>query len=250
MTLDLALLGLIGFFALLGAITGASRQVAQLVGMAAALLFARPVGAFVGPYLAQLLKLPLLVSSLAATMAAFALVLLGVRSAVTYGVQRLLGGNNPEERRLDRALGFAFGGLKVAFMAYVVLCALAFVEDNVAFGGQRLHLTAPHSTAFSLARRYNLFETAKLGAVSDLVGIAQAAGDPKQAKRLAQSPAYQALRKDPRFKAALESDSVRKALESGDYGALLKSAAVQQLLEDSATVERLSAAAKAGSTSP
>jgi membrane protein required for colicin V production len=251
MSLDLCLLALVGVFALVGAMSGAARQIASLGAAAAAYLCARPLGNAFGPRVAEATHGPQLFGILAATLLAFVVVLISVRYLLSALLRRLLRGEEREHAGVDRFLGFVLGGAKVVVIAYVMLSALTFVEENVTIAGKRLGISPQGSQAFALARRYNLFARLQFAPVKDLVRIAQALQDPNKAAQLKEDPAFRALLGDPRFQTALGSRGMDEALESGDYGALLRSNSVLQLVQDRLAAERMSAAADAAeSASP
>jgi membrane protein required for colicin V production len=245
--LDLALLVLVAVFAFAGAYSGAARQVAQLVALVVAYLCARPLGTLVAPKLAAALNAPLMVGAVAGTLLVFIAVMVLVRWALTRVLRRILAGKNPENRGLDRFLGFCFGAIKVAAIAYVIVCALTFVEQNVTVAGKKVGLSPKDSLVFAVARRFNLFEMTQFAAVNDLVKVARAAADPRQSDKVKASPAYKSLRTDPRFNQAMGQEAMRQAIETGDYRALLRSNAILQLIQDPAAAERLSQAAEATS---
>ena len=245
MNLDLALLALVLTFAVIGAFTGAARQVAQLVAIALAYASSKPIGAYLGPKGAAAFHLPLVLGVVGATFLAFVVGVALIRALLTPVLRGVISGGDPTQRGLDRGLGFLLGGAKVALFAYVVLCALAFVEQNVNLAGSQLVLGPKGSTVFAFAKRHNVFELSQFSQAQDLGRISKARSDPRRATRLRADPAYRALLKDPRFQRALDDPTLRKALETGDYQALLRSDPLLQLLQDSTASARLSAAADA-----
>ncbi|MHB8873697.1 MAG: CvpA family protein [Myxococcaceae bacterium] len=245
MNLDLVLGVVVLVFALLGAFAGAAKQVANLVALVAAYACARPLGTALGPRAAQAAGTPLIVATVGATLLVFLVVMVVGRYAITRLLRRVLAGKNPSSRGVDRTLGFLLGGLKVAAIAYVIICALTFVEQNVKVAGKRLGLSPKGSIAFELARKYNLFEMTQFSSVQDLVKVAKGAQTPDGAARLKSDPAFLALKKDPRFLKALDEQAMRKAIETGDYRSLLRSNVILQLIQDPTASARLSAAADA-----
>ena len=245
MNLDLVLLALVLLFALLGALAGAAKQVANLVALVAAYACARPLGTLLGPPVAGAVHVPLIVAVVGSTLAVFLVVMVVGRLLLTGLLRRVLAGRDPNSRGLDRTLGFLLGGLKVTAIAYVVLCTLTFVEQNVTVAGKRLGLSPKDSTAFALARKYNLFEMTQFSSVQDLVRVAKSAQTPAGAARLKSDPAFLALKKDPRFQQALDETAMRKAIETGDYQALLRSNVILQLIQDPTASARLAQAAEA-----
>jgi membrane protein required for colicin V production len=228
-----------------GAFEGALRQIAQLVALAAGYVCARPLGGALGPSLAESLHLPMLLGILAATILVFVAVMVGVRFLLRRVVWLVEQSRRPEPRRIDRVLGFVFGALKVALIAYVMLSALSFVEDNLSRSGRSLGLSPAKSICFALARKYNLFELVHYRPVQDFVSIARSLNDPSKAARLRKDPAFRALAKDPRFERSLEDDSMRRALETGDTRGLLLRDEVLKLLLSPAIAARLKAASEA-----
>lgn len=243
MSLDLVLLSLVLVFALWGAITGASQQVANVVSLILAWLGARPLGALAGPLIAPQLKVPISIAMIAATIVAFIAIVVLARLLLTKLLQRIFDGDDPESRTVDRTLGFVLGGTKVALIAWVMICALAFVEGNVTFAGKKIGISPKDSKAFAFAAQYNLFELTQFAGAKDLARVASAATDPKQAPKLKDDPAFQKLAKDPRFQKLISEKKLREAFENGDYRALLKDNAVLQLLQDPKFAEQLDAVA-------
>jgi len=239
-TPDLALLGLVLAFALWGAFQGAARQVAQAIAAVGAWFAARPAGEFLGPVAAQKFQLSLLIGTVLATFVSFILVFVLVRLVLTLILRRVLSGKEPGNRTADRTLGFLIGGAKVTALAWVMVCALSFVEDNVTLQGKKFGFVPKDSLAFSLARKYNLFEMSQFSGVADVVRVAGLKSDPKTAAKLKASPDYQALLKDPRFAAMLESPAMKKALGGGDTRPLLQNNQVLQLLQDQLAMQRIS----------
>ncbi|XXF75739.1 CvpA family protein [Myxococcaceae bacterium GXIMD 01537] len=245
MTIDLVILGLVLFFGLIGAVSGAAKQIANIVGMGVAWFVSRRLGPLLGPKLAASLGGMQLLGLLAATSLLFLVVWVAVRYALGYLLQRLMAGKDPDNRGVDRLLGFVLGATKVGLMAYVVMSALTFFEQHVVVAGKRLGVSPKDSVCFGLARRYNLFELTQFSALKDLVRVAQVASDPKRAGQLQSDPAFQALRKDPRFQKALKDGDMRRALERGDSQALLRNNLVLQLIQDPQFAAQLGAASRA-----
>lgn len=245
MILDLFILSLVAVFAVVGGFTGASRQIAQVVALGIGYLCARPLGAAFGPRFATALHLPIIIGVIVVTLVVFILVMACVRLLLTRLLRRILAGEDESSRGLDRALGFVLGGFKVLLLAYLILSALSFVEDNMSLAGKRLGLSPKDSIGFALARKYNLFEMVQYRPVKDLVGIAQALNDPARAERLRKDPAFRALNQDPRFQRTLSDDAMHEAIETGDYRALLRRDDVVRMIQTPAIAARLRAAAEA-----
>jgi membrane protein required for colicin V production len=233
-------------FGLFGARQGAMPQFLQLAALGIGYLCSRPLGRALGPSLAQSLHLPILFGVLAATILVFVVVMMAVRLLLgrfVGAVNRLIG---PAPRRIDGGLGFALGGLKVTLIAYLLLSALSFVEDNVAGSAKQLGPLSPDdSITFSIVRKYNFFELVQYRPVKDLLLIAQSLGDPAKAAKLQRDPAFRALAQDPRFERTLEDDSMQRAIETGDTRVLLRRDEVLRLLQTPAIAARLKAASDA-----
>jgi membrane protein required for colicin V production len=246
MTIDLIILGLVLLFAVVGAITGGAKQIANLVALAVAWFAARKLGPLVGPRMADALgDAPLLIGVVVGSLLVFIGVLVAVRYALTYLLQRLFRSKDPENRGVDGTLGFVLGGAKVALIAYVMLSGLVFAEQHIVVAGKRLGMSPKDSVCFGLARSYNLFEMTQFSGVKDMVAVARVSTDPEAARRMANNPAYKSLKQDPRFQRALSDKKLREALERGDTQAVLRSNLVLQLLQDPEFVSRLGAAARA-----
>lgn len=246
MVLDLTLLGLVLFFGIIGALTGASRQVANLVGLAVAYFASSRLGPLIGPRLAESLGGPLFVGIILGSVGVFICVWLAVRYALSALLGRMLGiGKHSQDRSVDRFLGFLLGSAKMAVVAWVALSAMTFFEQHVVVAGKRLGVSTHDSLAVGLARRFNLFEMTQFSQVGNLVRVANAAADPQKASRLQDDPAYKALRKDPRFQRLLQDEKLKQALARGDTAALLRSDLVLQLIQDRDVAARLSAAVRA-----
>lgn len=161
MTVDLALLILVLVFAIRGAVSGAARQIAGVLGLIIAYVSAGPGARLVAPWIARQFHLSSSVATIAATLAVFVVVLILARLVLIAGLERMFGGDHRERSGVDRALGFVLGGAVIAGLAWVVLSALTFVEDNVRIAGKRFTVAAGGSKAVELTRRYNLFDRAR-----------------------------------------------------------------------------------------
>jgi membrane protein required for colicin V production len=241
--IDLFILALVAFFGFLGGFTGAARQIGQLVGLVVAYAAAGPLGKALGPQMAAWLGgVPLVAGTVAATFALFVVIWVALRYAVAEVARRAMSSDaDPEGREVNRNLGMLLAAAKVSLATWVVLCALVFADRNVTAFGKRLGVSPKDSIAFSLARRYNLFEMTGFSRIKDVMRVASAAADPAKAKKLREDPAFQALEKDPRWKKAVADPEVKRALEQGDVQALLQSDAVARLLQDGELARQIEA---------
>lgn len=245
MVIDVIILCVVVFFALLGAVSGAARQIANMVGLAAAYFVSRRLGPMVGPKLAAAADTSDLLGVVLGTVLLFIVVLTLVRFILGTLLNRLMRGRDPANRGPDRLFGLLLGGVKVTLICYVLLSALTFVEQHVVVAGQKMGLSPKDSRAFAFARRYNLFEATQFAPLKDFVRVVQASTDPEGASKLQKDPAYKALRQDPRFQRALKEEKLRRALEQGDTQALLRSNLILQAIQDPEFAARLGAAARA-----
>lgn len=243
MVIDLSLLGLVLFFGIIGAIRGFSKQLAHLIALVIAFIVARPIGDVLAPHFAKALNASEVIGVVSATFVTFILVLVLVRFVVTRLLKKILEGKVPDDQSLDTGLGFGFAAFKVLAVAYVVLSALTFVEQQISATGRRMGFTPRDSVSFDFARTYNLFTWVHFAPVRDFAQIGRALGKPQSASALKKDPAFKALGEDPRFRKALASREVKEAIATGDLQALLRSEAVVQLIQDEALAERLKEAA-------
>lgn len=243
MAVDLVILGVVLLFGLLGAVTGAAAQIAQLLGLIAAFFLSRPIARWIGPKVAASLNLPAAFGVILATILVFIVLVIAVRVIATSVLRRALAGRDPTDRSLDRTLGMVLSGAKVAAIAYIALSALAFVEQHVVVAGKRLGVSPKDSHAFALAREHNLFEITAFAPVQDLTEIARSIGRGDTAA-LEKNAAYRSIRDDARFKKIVADPEMRRAIEAGDYRTLLKNNLVLQMIQDPTIAARLAAATK------
>jgi len=239
MTVDLVVLALVALGAVFGARAGAARQLGSWGALVLAALAARPGGALFGPAFGRFFHTSESLGGVAASFATFIVVAVVVRLAGTRLLQGVLGGSDPAERGTDRALGALLGAGKVAAVAWVALSALAFVEANVQLAGKGLGISPKDSTAFAIARRWNLFSAPFFSRAADLAAAQKVFRSPELFERVAQNPAVTALEKNARFRAVLSDPEVKEALERGDTMSLLKSASVHKLLQDPEALAQL-----------
>ena len=238
MTLDLLVLGLLLFFALLGAAAGGLMQLTHLAGALVGGALARPAALMLGPALAQRLGTPeivgVLVSGVLAFFVGYGLVQWLLRKAMAQTLtNRVLSG-------ADRAVGFALGGGKAALIIYVLLSALVFFEKPIA-KVSRYHFETRGSTVATFVREHDLFTHFAVPGTAGLSALARAGADPAAAQQLANDPGFQALLHDPRIQVLVHEPDLQKALRSGDAISLLRSDRVMSLLTDAKIRDQLSA---------
>ncbi|MFZ5444700.1 MAG: CvpA family protein [Myxococcota bacterium] len=232
MNLDLLALGLVALFAIWGAFSGFSKQVAHAVAGVAAVFAAGPTGRFFGEAFAKSLQTSLTVGVVIATVTAFVLTYLLVRLLLTAILKRLLAGKDPENRSADRLFGFGLGGLKSAVAIWIGVSAATFIENNLVLAGRKYTFTPKDSKLVAFARRYNFIETVQFSGGKDLALAAKLASDPKAAQKLKDDPDYAALMKDSRFRQVVQTDAWKKALETGDVRGLMQNGQLVELIYD------------------
>ena len=246
MTFDLLVLFSVSLFALLGAFSGFSRQVAQAVAGVLAIAAAAPSGRFFALPFSQALKSSLTVGVVAATIFSFIVIYLLVRVIVTAVLKRLLGGKT-EKSGVDRFLGLSLGAAKALLMVWIGASAATFVENNLVLAGKKYSFTPKDSKVVAFSRQFNFIEQVQFAGGRELALAAKVADDPKAADKLKDDPSYAALMKDPRFKRLVQSDAWKKALETGDIRPLMQNNELVELLHDgklSGQIERLAGRAE------
>lgn len=232
MTFDLVALGLIAFFALLGALSGFARQVAQAIAGVAAIAAAAPSGHFFAEPVAKALQSSLTVGVVAATIIAFVAVYLVVRLVLTALIRRMLSGKESGNRGLDRFLGFGLASIKAALMVWIGASAATFVEHNLVLAGKKYTFTPKDSQIVAFSRKWNFIEQVQFSGGKELALAAKVASDPKAAEKLKDDPDYAALMKDPRFRKVVQTDAWKKALETGDIRGLMANNDLVELIQD------------------
>lgn len=254
MTLDLIIAILALLVGISGARKGASQQIAGWAALVVGVLAARPGAALFGPSFAGWLRTTAGTGAIAAGFTTFIVVLVAVRLILSSLLRGVLSLGNPERQAPDRFLGFLLGAAKVLAIAWVVLSALAFVEERVSFSARQFGISPERSVAFAAARRWNLFAMADFAPAQSLMKLEQALKSPEAMNRLASDPAVAALLKDPRWKALSQDPAVRRAIEQHDVATLLRSDAVAGMLKNGDSRARLQAALEAfqktGSAAP
>jgi membrane protein required for colicin V production len=221
MTLDLAVLGLLAAAALLGAASGALRQ---LVSLAAAVLGALAARAWSDDVAAGLSRTVggggRLVAPLLLFLGVFALgSLAGAALLRGTGLARAVRGP------ADRGAGALVGGAKGALAAWVLLSALALAADR---GPRALARWAAGSELADLARAHNLLARLDAGAVRALERALDAARGAERAGLLPRDPESARLLADPRVraladgKAPLDAASGAKLMEDPELRALVE----------------------------
>ena len=237
MILDLAVIALIGLFAVAGYSSGAVRQISHAIGMIAAYLFSKPAAALLGPALAARLNWPEAQAVSGLSLVLMPVIFIG--AALTSRL--LLNILEPGDERgpLDQGLGVLVGAAKGGAILFVLLCLTAAGESIF----ERLNVDIDSATAGSLsmawARDHNLFARHDPHALDALKKLSQARSDPKARKILLRNQNVKALLSNSSLKAALEDPRLQEALRSGQADLLLKDPSIQKILGDSELVKKL-----------
>lgn len=238
MNLDYALLLIVGVFALWGAFTGFARQLASVVAAIAGWFAAKPTGEVWAPVFVKATGWSEKLSTLATTVITFIVIYLLVRWLVTTVVRRVLAGKDPDNRTLDRVLGFIASGAKIFGLVWVALSALAYVEKHVSIQGRRPFSLPSDSRAVKWVRENNLFDylgtTVEPSLPKLLEGISV-----RDAVSLQKNPHFIALRKNPLFMPLLNDSKVQSAVEKGQWSELAQNPTVQRALADPDVLEHL-----------
>lgn len=150
MILDLAVIGLLTLWAIVGAVDGALLQGARLAAAAGAGLLGIPLGERLAPAIVAETPLPLGF----ATPVAVALCCVGLYFLLGYAFRRLARAATAQRdvRAVDRAAGAFFGALQAAVIAWFLLSILVAIEERT-----HVDLGSEGSLAASLAREHNFF---------------------------------------------------------------------------------------------
>ncbi len=228
MTLDLVSAGLVVLLAVLGALSGALRQLLTLGGAVAGYLVAHLLSPPVANGLARTLPAPVAraTAGLVLFFATFVLVML-VGNLVLH-----MGREGPRPGPADRALGTFLGAAKAGLVLWVVLSAVAVVDRPIGPGWLRLD---PRPSDFAaLAREHNVLEHWEGPTGSALRGLLRVAKDPERAARLLADADGRKLLEDPRVQMLVD-----EARGGRDPASLVGSPAALRLLSDPAFLERL-----------
>lgn len=228
MGLDVAIVCVLVLFAVFGAMSGAARQIANVLALVLAYLAAGPVARQISPALARQFGGSEFMATAVGTLLVFIAVWILGRLMLGEGLERLIEGDRGEQADVNRAFGAVLGAVKAAIVVWVLLSALTFAERHVHLGNKRIDLPARDSTALAITRKYNLFDLTPDRPTHELAP-----------RRYADDPAWQKLRTDPRFREVFKDPKVRRAFESGDYRAFVESDAVKRLLKDPALAAHL-----------
>lgn len=230
MTLDLWVFGILGLFALLGALSGAVKQAAQWVALTLAYACGKPLTEALGPGAPGLLPLPPAAAPVALRVAVMLAIFLVAGFAARLVVGKLIG--DGALSGANRAAGAGLGAAKGGVLAWVLLSVLVAFEKPLAKTGWDLDKKVGESHALAFTRRHSLMDAVRWSVLDGAKKLAAARSDPKAAAELMNDPAVKAALEDPKF---------REALQSLDAGALLRDPRIRKLLENPDLAKKLDA---------
>jgi membrane protein required for colicin V production len=237
MKLDLLCLALMGFFGVLGLVSGAAKQLAHLGGVALGYICSRPLGQALGPFAARKLGFPTIAGIVGISVLSFFAVYTLGHVVIHVIVKRTLG----EHARgaADRVGGFAIGVAKSGFIVFVIVSGMVLIEKALSNAGLKFFLDTKRSTFASLAREHNALTLFGFPGLDGLEKILKAAKNPAEAGQLMNDPAFQSLMKDPRIQQIAHDDKLNQALQNGDLTSALNSNKILDLLNDPSVFDKL-----------
>jgi len=216
MALDFVIVAVLLICAVVGALRGIARQIAQLISVYGAYLAAQPLREMLQP------RLPAWLATYWESEPELALVSCFVAGWLLLGflfsevVRRFLAGDDLHRIRVDRILGCVFSTVRTAVVLYLVLAMVTAARGSLRI--PFLDRTLESSTAYALVQRNNLFETdSRL--LADL-GVPQPGFS--LLPKIQSWKAYEALKNEPRFKEILTRPSMKGVVEKGDPREVLK----------------------------
>lgn len=249
MNLDLVVLALLGFGALVGFLAGFVRQLSSLVGWAAAastVWFAsRPFAEALGrvwpaPWLARLLVAGFILGVLARVggSVAFSLFLSELGKADLF--RRARGEKKKKSSSVpDRLLGAGFGAAKAGAAAWVGLSVAAFVA--LVLGDLGVRVGVQGSEAWAYATERNALVLAFEKPTRDFrAQLRQLSAELDNGTRV--SPSITAVAKDPKIQRVTRDGQLAAAAARGDLAAVARSDAFGDLFADPRVAEQLLAA--------
>ncbi|MBI4668820.1 MAG: CvpA family protein, partial [Elusimicrobia bacterium] len=237
MNIDYLLLAAIGLFAVMGAFSGALRQLSQWVGLASAYLLAGPLGAAFGPFLAPHLGpyksfAPIIASGFSMPAVYFAI-------SLCYRLfpKRLL--SAMEESRANRFAGFVMGTVKAGAIIYIMLSIVVSMEQPLALSGMNLKERAAGSKAVEFARKHNLFSSFHLPILESAKNLAALQSNPAAIPALFNDPALKKIISDPNIRKMFSNSALSGGAGRQNAAALLENPDMQKLLSDPELAKKL-----------
>ncbi len=245
-TFDLGVSAFIVLGIIFGSITGAMRQVVQLLAWAAAVGASYAFTAQAAEQFQKPLGLPYALAYPLCGVALWVGAYLAVRILLGVLMPKPEDGSDGSWLVMsNRLLGGLFGGLKAALVAWALLSLLATFQSLIA--GQGHSLAFAKGSFLDAARTHNACEALfkdrldRLQATLVRLRSAPRASPPEELKELAA---------DERVQRLIDNVRVLKELETGNPGALLSSEDALKVMSDRKLVEKLLAAATGAAASP
>jgi uncharacterized membrane protein required for colicin V production len=177
MILDLAVLALIGLFAVGGYSSGAVRQISHAIGLIAAYLFSKPAAILLGPVLAARMNWPEAQAVGGLSLALMPVIFIGAALISRLLLNILEPGD--ERGPLDQGLGVLVGGAKGGAILFVLLCLTVSGESMLKQLNVDINSTTAGSFSMAFARGHNLFAQNDPLALVALKKLTEARNDPK-----------------------------------------------------------------------
>jgi uncharacterized membrane protein required for colicin V production len=216
MALDFLIVVVLLICALVGALRGFARQIAQLISVYGAYLAAQPLREMLQPQLPPWMATYWESEPEVALVTSFVAGWLLLSLLFGEVVRRFLAGDDLHRIRLDRILGSVFSTVRAAVVLYLIVAMVTAARGSLQI--PFLERAFRYSTAYALVQRHNVFETDST-ILADL-GVAQPAFSPLP--RIQSWRAFETLKTQPRFKEILNRPSMKAVVEKGDPREVLK----------------------------
>ncbi len=235
---------------LIGAYRGFVKEIFSLAALGSVLLFARPVGLMIEPFLNHRLGLPVVLSSIFSPIAGGFLIFLIVGLLAKLVEKIILVKRGDRIKRTNRIGGAAIGSLKgIVFSLILIIILYNFgvaAETIKIFGlrsgsglaGNLIDLKDDLDTSImgSLFEKANPLPQETFGIVDDLIDIAK---DPQALERMVQDPAIQELMDNPKLIKLREDEELIRLIKDRNFKELLDNDTIAALLKDKELLNEL-----------
>jgi len=228
MIIDLAVVGLLLLFTLMGVYQGLVPQLFRTGALVTIWLFLKPLAGIFSLVLSPF-GLPGLTGLYLGGLIGGVVVYAGFSFLGKYLSDRFI---NTRTSRMEAhsKLGGYLGFVKGALVAVLVLFILGALPQGYLAKKPGLHAQVQDSWAVSAARLINPFP--ELTVFDDLSAYQKLLEDPEAVARLKEQPAFQKLRDHPAVQELLNDPETADKLEQGDYRFLLADPKVVRVLKD------------------
>ncbi len=155
MTLDLTLLAAVAVMALLGAISGASRQLGTALAIPFAFALSAPAATLLTPVLSRTFRWSSHVTSAASMVIIFLVSFVLLRAVLSFVFSRIFSLGDIKDRTLDRLVGALLGAVKIALPAWIILSTFEFARVHLEANTKRFDLGASDSVILTFCRDFN-----------------------------------------------------------------------------------------------